>query len=329
MSVSTSSRGRLGGAGLVALLAVGLSSPAGAEVQQVGKEACDGATCYEVAVSCEGLPERHANVRHFRSKGERGTIVFTTGGNGRGRYNKLPLRQRTQKELVASGFEVFQLEWLGDTGFLTGAWGAGFARATCAYAEVVRWIAAERARNPEVVCAQGNSGGSIQSSYGLAKHGLEELLDMVIMSGGPPVTRLDHYCFGDPTKKRRQREGAPRKLPSTGRTLVDQAMGWEGVEDHCKRVDEVPPAEARQLTQRDSLVPPLAEIARDFDYPKTKINFVESVGDRAAAQGRFFYEAVTSEKSWYDVPGDVHRVDDTELGSSKIVELFKTECRAQ
>lgn len=326
--MSTSSRRRaLPLCGALALLFV--ASQGAAAVRQTGKSSCDGQTCYEVAVSCDGLAERHAQVRRFDGKGSRGTVVFSTGGSGRGRYNKLEQRRRTQNELIKAGFEVFQIEWLGDEGWLTGVWGSGFSRATCAYAEVLRWIVAERARNSEVVCAQGNSGGSIQSGYGLAVHGLEDLLDMVIMSGGPPVTRLDDYCFGDLEALRERRPPPePRRLASTGRTLVDQALGWHGVGDHCKRIDEVPPGEAIELAQRDSLVSPSAGVTRDFDYPHTKVNFVESVDDRAAAQGRIYFDAVQSAKAWYEFPGDFHRIDDTEAGASKIVELFETECRA-
>ena len=150
------------------------------------------------------------------------------------------------------------------------------------------------------------------------------------MSGGPPVTRLDRYCFGDPDKPRPPREGQePRIVASTGRTLVDQVMGWTGVGDHCKRVDEAPPADAFERAQRDSLVPPFGDLPRDFAYPRTKVNFVESAGDPAALQGRIYFEAIETAKEWHEVPGDVHSVDSTEAGSKKIVELFESECRAQ
>ncbi len=333
MSPSTSSRRRLAPIALGGAVVLGLAlQPAAAlgGARVISKEACDREICEQVAVSCEGLTDRVANVRRFDGQGKRGTVIFTTGGNGRGRYNKLPMRKRTQTELLAAGFEVFQVEWLGDEGWVTGAWGSGFSRGTCAYAELVRWIVAERAANPAVVCAQGNSGGSIQSSYGLAVHGLEDLLDMVVMSGGPPVTRLDRYCFeGNDRRAERRGDGPARKIASTGRTLIDQMMGWEGVEDHCKRVEEVPPADVLERVQRDSLVPPFGDVARDYDYPKTKVNFVESVGDDAAAQGRIYFEALQSAKAWHDIPGDVHSVDSTEAGSKKIVELFEAECRAQ
>jgi hypothetical protein len=298
-------------------------------VRVVSKEACEKEICEEVAVSCEGLAERRAIVRRFKSHGDRGTVIFTTGGNGRGRYNKLPMRRRTQTELQASGFEVFQVEWQGDEGWVTGVWGSGFSRGTCAYAELVRWIVGERASNPSVACAQGNSGGSIQNSYGLAVHGLEDVLDMVVMSGGPPVTRLDLYCFGDPERVREHGPVEEREIASTGRTLVDQVMGWAGVGDHCKRAYDSPPADALERAQRDSLVSPSSDVVRDYDYPRTKVNFVESAEDAAAEQGRAYFEVLQSAKAWYLVPGGVHSVDSTEAGSKLIVDLFENECRAQ
>ena len=329
--MSTSSRAACWAAFLAALTLGPAFDPVMAEVRRVSSEPCKGAKCYSLEVVCENLPAREVNVRHYARKKSRGTVIFTVGGFGRGRYNKLPMRKLTQQKVLAAGFEVFQVEWTGPEGWGTDAWGAGFRRVGCGYPEVVRWIAA-KAVNGEVVCAQGNSGGSLQNSYGLALYGLEDVLDMVIMSGGPPLSRLDQYCFPerarDLGREPGAEAGAPRMAATTGRTLVDVVMGWEGTADYCKRVDR-PSSEIVESLQRDSLVPPFAEEKRDFNYPTTKVNFVESLEDPAARQGRLYFDAVSSAKQWHDVPGRAHQVDNTEAGSALIQRLFESECRAQ
>jgi hypothetical protein len=332
MWVSTSSRTLARALGLGALLLV-LALVAGAEaarasVREISSEKCPGGTCIQLSVSCEGLPSRGVQLRHFTRKNSRGTVIFTVGGFGRGRYNKLPLRRQTQEAVSAAGFEVFQVEWLGEDGWGTNVWGAGFKKMLCAYAEVVRWIAEHRAKNPQVMCAQGNSGGTLQNGYGLALYGLEDVLDLVIMSGGPPLTRVDRYCFPDRSGREPVSDAARAKMAATtGRTLVDRVMGWEGTSDLCKRVD-LPATEFVQAAQRESLVPPFADEERDFDYPSTRVHFVESVEDPAASQGRIYFDAIQSHKEWHDIPGRVHQADNTEAGSAKIIELIENECRA-
>ena len=329
--MSTSSRRRSGGPVLatVAGLAMLVSSVAGAEaeVRQISSEKCAGATCTQLSVACEGLVEREVQIRHFKKKNSRGTVILTVGGFGRGRYNKLPQRLATQEAVSAAGFEVFQVEWMGADGWGTNVWGGGFKKILCAYSEVVRWIVAERASNPSVVCAQGNSGGTLQNGYGLTLYGLGEVLDLVIMSGGPPMSRIDKYCF--PRGRGRSPASASARAQmaaTTGRTLVDRVMGWEGTSDLCKRVD-TPDTEFVEALQRESLVPPFADEERDFDYPGTRVHFVESAEDPSAAQGRIYFDAIQSHKEWHEIPGRVHQADNTKAGSAKIVELFERECR--
>ena len=41
-----------------------------------------------------------------------------------------------------------------------------------------------------------------------------------------------------------------------------------------------------------------------------------------------YYDAISSQKSWYDIPGTEHEVYITAGGSAKMKELFVNECKA-
>ncbi len=318
---------------------------------------CDDATCHALTVTCAGVPTREVLIREIRPEAPRGTVVLTTGGSGHARYDRAG-RESISSRLVAADFQVFQLEWMGEEGWLTGSQGRGFKDLMCGYAELVRWIVAERATHGDTVCAQGNSGGSLQNAYGLAVYGLEEILDMVILSGGPPIVRLEEFCFPDnadllkqrmamrdPREARnpRQRQRAARgrlddriladgadvgdmKIASVGRSLTDRVMGWMGAGDYCQLMERPPDPEALAFADEVSLLSRREK--RDLEYPHTKVNFVGADSDHHfQRQGREFYEVVTAPKSWYEIPDAFHNVDQSPAGADKITELFLNECR--
>lgn len=330
---------------------------ASASVLRLGALPCEDATCYELEVTCEGVPPRGVVVREYGRPESRGTVIFTTGGSGHARYDREG-REVIQARVREAGFEVYQIEWLGEEGWVTGAYGYGFKDLLCGYAEVVRWIVAERASNPDLVCAQGNSGGSLQNAYALAVYGLEDVLDMVILSGGPPIANVQDFCFPenaeflkqrmaarDPAMRRDRRTGAPARRPppgrpfppngtgeegelrleSVGRTLSDRVMGWMDAGDYCQRMERPPSPDALAAADRTSLLPHGEE--RDLDYPHTKLNFVGAEADgHYRREGYAFYEAVESGKSWYLLPDGAHNIDKLPGGAAKIVELFANEC---
>lgn len=252
-------------------------------------------------------------MREFSGGGDRGTVLFTTGVFGIKRYDEKPERKVTIDVLRQKGFQVFQVEWGGGRrGWGTGAEGAGFSRALCAYAEVVRWVIGSPARNREVACAQGNSGGSLQNAYGLAVHGLDAELDLVIFSGGPPVTNIDKFCFGQ------NRESGAK---DSGRRFVEYVQGWN--ESEC-RVGS-PRRNSLEAARADSLIDELAE--RDLDYPETTLHFVLSERDRSHIEGRRFHDAIESSKEWHWIPGHTHGVDATPEGARLMRDLFDRDCK--
>ncbi len=294
-------------------------------VHLITEAPCDGETCFTVSVLCESLPARTALVKRYSPMPVnglvRGGVILTTGGPGKGLYGDAnDVRAETVSVLREAGFEVFALGWIDKDGWSLA--GEGRVGPVCAYAAVVRWIEAELAQEPEVLCAQGNSGGSSQIGYGLSVYGLEDVLDMVIFSAGVTSSDFEVACFGsdDPA-----REEAEYRGPGT-RGVVDAAMGWDGDENYCLKgeYDE----QVAKLLDAESIVSSLA--VRDFSYPKTKTNFLNSERDSTGSdeQGRIYYEAITTEKAWHEIAGSVHTVDATEEGAAVIRDLFLNECRS-
>ena len=138
-----------------------------------------------------------------------------------------------------------------------------------------------------------------------------------MLSGGPPITRIDKYCF-------EVRGGArPGLWREHGRQIVDYVLGWEGQGDFCKNGEAT--RETMFAALRQSLTSSRSE--RVFAYPRTRVAFVESEGDKSTRQGRLYYDAVLSQKTWEIVSGNQHGVDRTLPGAERIRELLVNECR--
>lgn len=292
--------------------------PLGTVVQQ-SVAAC-GADCqvYTLGVTCQNLPERTIYLEE-RGLGNNGAIFFALGGYGTTYYrDDIPAYTRSQ------GFQTYRIRWGGPYGWGTGTGGAGYRKAMCGFSDVVKWVRDNNiARNSDVMCATGNSGGSFQISYGLSDYGLGDYLDMVIPTGGP-VGRWDVGCFDS---------SSPGYFPATlaGRYLTDYMFGYtldpSQTTGPCGTGDGSNPDVVTRF-QDESLVSPL--VNRIYSFPGTKVNFVESVQDSTNVYtlARFYYDAISSQKSWYDIPGTEHEVYLVPEASAIMQGLFVNECIA-
>ncbi|HAX69163.1 MAG TPA: hypothetical protein PK152_04990 [Anaerolineales bacterium] len=282
-------------------------------------DSCGRGRCYTLEVVCAGLPARTAQVRHIQALEPRGTIFFTTGSEGNLFYAEMGgIALETVKTVTQAGFETFEIAWQGRDGWMAGAEGAGYTNALCGYAAVVRFVLENLAAQSEYVLAQGNSGGGMQIAYGLAVYGLEDVLDVAILSGGPPVSRLDVACFGTDDEALK-----PAVWPPTvqGLERTDWLMGWQGNGDYCS--SHAAPQEIIAQAQADSLVPPDGA-RRDYGYPNTRVYFVNSEADKTAAdeQGRLYFIAILSEKFWLEISGREHEISMTEDGAALIRQIL-------
>jgi hypothetical protein len=281
---------------------------------------CTGGTCYTLDVACSGIPARTIQLKKIGSSGPSGTVFLTTGGRSSMMYSvQSPEQRSTVKYLTENGYQVFELAWR--EGWPGRAEGHGIKDAMCGYDQSVRWAVANLADNKKTVCAQGNSAGSFQIAYGLAVYGMEDILDVAIMTGGPPASRFDVSCFGtnDPGLR-----GAEWRDDAAGRNLVDISMGWLHKGDYCKSQRRSPERE-KQLRDT-SLVSPTE--SRDYHYKTTAI-FVNSENDSSKANetAKIYFNAIDSEKYWHEIKGAEHNVDQTRDGANLIRNLLVQKCR--
>src|SRR5439155_25769229 len=107
-------------------------------------------------------------------------------------------------ELRSLGFTVAQARWV--TSWLESSTNdaAGQAHLACRPATLIKFLHGNyflpmgvTNQQPGIAgfCISGNSGGSSQGGYALSHYGLDDILDVVIPSGGPPHSALAKSCM--------------------------------------------------------------------------------------------------------------------------------------
>ena len=87
--------------------------------------------------------------------------------------------------LVDDGFLVVEIAWEEPR-----IWGGPRARTlACRYATVARWVYEHLHQGGEgtLFAMQGTSGGASQIAFALAHYGLDEIVDLASLGGGPPA----------------------------------------------------------------------------------------------------------------------------------------------
>ena len=268
-------------------------------VHLVSQGTCeDNQICYSVRIECNGLVPREAEIRVSHLNQSKGAVVFTSGGIGT-RFYGGPIVENMRDE----GYETYEVRWIGERGWRTDSSGVGYKKVMCAYAELIRWISTDLADNPEAMGATGHSAGSGLIGYGLALYGLEDIFDVVVLTGGPPPADLVKRCFWPGER----RDSNP----------IDYIMGWLDNGDYCQRGEG--PESVIAALQAESIVNTLPGELRDYHYPNTMVAFVEGELDVVNVEmGRNYYDAITSEKSWVVLPGVGHGVQRDPLGAATI-----------
>ena len=293
------------------------------QVTLISDGPCGGMLCIQLSVSCNGHSDRIVNIRYQPVPSSLGSVIFTSGGYSSEFYADSSLySSKTVQTMAISGFETYELAWAGAYGLGTGISGTGFSNAFCGYKEIIDFLSTYKFNNPDTVCATGNSAGGMQIAYGLTNYDLDTVLDLAVISGGPPTGRLDVACFGssDPYYS-----AGIWPMGTFGRIYTDYIYGWERLGDYCKNAIQTP--ENTIALQDASIVSPTR--ARDLDYPFTEMFFVNSIHDSTnnQEQGRFYFDAILSEKSWLTIPGTIHEVHNTQEGSHLITDLLLGECK--
>jgi hypothetical protein len=295
--------------------------------------------CLTLEVDCESLPTAVAEVVVTQpppGTPKRGVIVFGEGGNGTefvaiGRASDATFQLRDRlRTLVLGGYVVVDRRW--KTGWF-GEPGLGLAATSCRYATLLRHVATTYGAGVPL-CAVGNSGGSAEVGYALARWDGAELLSLAVMTGGPPMARVDVGCLGDAAlagwRSRCQQEwartqtecppGTPPACTLFDRAgaqaprLVDAALATSTSSTRCTGMDV---SGASQFLE-ESIVSPAARL----DYPSTRVRFLVGRQDctEAPMLGMLYRERIKTPVDTRLVSGMRHPLAQTSPGLDAMVQ---------
>ncbi len=307
---------------ILALTSVSLAAqvlPLGTAHLVAKPTACDSETCYLLDVDCEQILDTGRvtlKVGDHDGRRYRGTILFTTGGQGTRRWQDLGKpAARTISRLQKRGFRTVQIVW--ERGWMMGAPGAweGQANLACRPATVAEWVRVHF-HIPEkrgAFCGTGNSAGAAQISYMLTRYGMADHFAAVVLTGGPPLTRIDQACLVDPSTR------------FSSRRNIDRGFGFYHRDGPCMTHDQ----DAADVLQAASILGGRGE----FDYPDTLVWFLFGERDlsNAVPQGLKFYDRLVA--AGQDllgislVPKTGHATPKTKRGSRAVFDLLTAACR--
>ena len=259
-------------------------------------------TCKVLRINCPSVPEIFVDLRIIELASGvnlRGTVVMGTGGGGQEFYSSVTGGSEVQQALLAEGFRIIERKWS------FGWWGNGHSTRmqSCRYATLLQYL--HQNEHPGgAFCATGNSGGSAEIAYALTTWGMGSLLDVAVLTGGPPLARLDLTCNAGWNCTGLVQPGILTCGPLTCTRTTSQACFGCG-----------PHPTAQQL-HADSILHPNATLS----FPGTRVHQILGTADCtvAAATGGLFHAAVQSEKvrEYVDAP---HWVPEAALGRDAIV----------
>ncbi|MGH2978690.1 MAG: hypothetical protein ACRDLQ_03515, partial [Solirubrobacterales bacterium] len=166
-----------------------------------------GSTCQGFQVTCPGVQLQADGFLATApaTSSSRAVVVLASGGGGGGWWAGSMLPTQFIADLRADGFTVVQLRWADR--WLRAASGedAGSAHLACRPATAYSWVHDNvyvplGIDDPHRVgrcgfCISGNSGGASQSSYALSHYGLDQILDAVVPTSGPPHAAQAKGCL--------------------------------------------------------------------------------------------------------------------------------------
>ena len=279
-----------------------------------------GYACEGFEVSCPGIPENATGflgVSHNLTA-PRGLVVFFTGGGGGGWWSDTNQgAENLAIELRNQGFFIVQVSWRDVWWGSSPGLDAGVAHLACRPATVIKYIydtyyipLGVRSKKGEAgFCITGNSGGAGQVSYALSHYGLDDILDVVIPTGGPPFAVLAKSCMRNP--KQRKYWYPPITLEK-----IDRAFGFFDGNGPAVRHDPAFITRWKQESVRNG--------GNDYYHPNTRIQFLIGEEDnKQRAVARDYYRRLRKKGSpyvsWKVVPQTPHLV----IGTSAGLDLLK------
>ncbi len=278
------------------------------------------ATCHRAEVICEGLDPIELTMlvgRPPEGTPVRGVVTFSSGTGGTTFYNAA-----IAQALVDEGFITIRRRWSYD--WVTGP--GGMRRSSCRFTTMMSWLRSRDWTEGKPLCATGNSGGATEISYGLSAQSLGAVLDLAVVTGGPPMGRVDLGCLGGAAWESQ----CHNLVPSGACPVEDLRCGYgpaamsliDSAYEGTPCADAATSGDTETLEQ-DSVVSPLGL----YDYPQTLVHVIQGNQDcsEAAPLGMLYAEAVTSEKvvEWVEAP---HGVFQSSAGKQAIRDAILEGC---
>ncbi len=278
-----------------------------------------GERCQEFEVSCPGVV---GSIGGFVAVTDpigapRGVVVFTTGSGGENYALGGGEREALQQQLQADGFRVVQLRWAANWIEAERGNDAGTARLACRPATAFKWIHATQflplgipsSSNGRCgFCLTGNSGGASQVSFALSHYGLDDVVDAIIPTGGPPHGALTKACLRRPGEDRFW-------FPDDTRQFIDRGFGVYA-DGPCFRNDVA----FSSRWDQESIAPG----GSDYTHPATRVHFIIGDLDRTNIQGPaddYAARLRTSGSPWVTIEtaaGTPHSVLGSAVGRSAV-----------
>lgn len=239
-----------------------------------------GAVCSGFEVACPDVKNAAPGIlATWAPTGEaKGVVVFFAGQLPGDAWwdGGVPGAVTFLQDLARDGYEVIEVRWT--EGWLEPAPGerAGPAHLACRSATAISWIHDEiyeplgltPATGSCGYCISGNSGGAAQAAYALSHYGLDDIVDAMVISSGPPFAALEKACTGsDPTYLFE---------PATARG-IDQVYGFVDGDGPCSAHD---PSFAGTW-RRDAV----DTGGSDFLYEQTRVVVIIGARDRTGVEG--------------------------------------------
>jgi hypothetical protein len=267
-------------------------------------------TCRRLEVACPGLKPLSVQTRITEPPAGvalRGTVVLGSGSGGFGFYGGQEGGAVLIKDLAAIGFRCVDRAWAG--GWTTGE--GGLKKEACRYATLLTWIHGHIHTKGKFI-ASGNSGGSAELGYAITSWGRAGILDVAVVTSGPPTARLDYTCAKQPSPEWAALcasivpPGVMECAKAPGCTVPPTA----GI---CTQFTEPPTPE---LLLNDSVANPKAVL----NYPKTRMYFLYGARDCAepVPAGLTWATKVTSQKTIRFVTKTPHPMFSTPEGREAI-----------
>lgn len=237
-----------------------------------------GYTCYGYEIQAPGVTNNEHGYLAVAPliNTPKGLIVFFTGGGGEEWWSKTNNSPQYDlaEELRALGYMIVQVRW--KVGWLISSPGndAGTAHLACRPATVIKYIYDRfykplnipKQKGKSGFCITGNSVGSSQCAYSLAFYGLDSIVDVALLTGGPPHSALNKSCMNRPAEQ-------GYWFTADKRELTDEGFGFFDRNGPAIRSDStfVP----RWIKES------VATGGSDYFHPDTRVNFLIGSSDLA------------------------------------------------